>query len=1348
LGNLRKVTQGEQTRWFAYDSLSRLIRAKNPEQENNGSLPPHTDPVTGGSGWAIAYSYDANGNLFSKTDARNITTYYAYDALNRNTTVDYSDTTDLNPDITHVYDNNNPDAYGKGRLWLSYARGDFANGTDTDLTAIDGYDALGRPLSVRQHFKVNGVWKPGVSVGYTASVTYDLAGNVKTMTYPSGRTVNYGYDGAGRLGSFTGRLGDGQLRTYSTITQYHPAGMIERETFGTQTPLYQKKRYNNRLQLGDLLLSASTEELSYDRGALLFFHGPNAVASNDPLANDPTNNGNLVKQAHYVPITGGGEVVPQADNYTYDALNRISGVVEPNVFTQTYGYDQFGNRRITSATGVVNNYNPTYDTGSNRIVGPSYDKAGNITSDILTGGTMIYDAENRLLRASAGGGGIYTYDANGKRTRRTAGGQETWYVYGVGGELLAEYAANGETSAPQKEYGYRDGQILIIAESVSGGGTSFVKPALKPSTALIGKSGPEADGNVDGPFVAEEPIADLKINEDSGSTPADFSSDNDIGTLVRGGPRTTAEEYGNAPSANGVGGELLAEHPAGAAPSAPQKEYGYRGGPSIATVQSGGVVSVNPTANQSPDPGQGGVGVSVPINTGHDPTTSSASRNRRGFSSQTKTCLWSSFSGVSGTKTRVTLKFDWNLTASVNVSVFEGSFASAIADYEFRIEYSLDNGSTWIRRVGVNDSISMDSPGSDGRSITPFGSESIDLPNPGAIDITQIRVRDYISASANLMNDDDGSATGFAKASVSFIRLEVDTVPDITGVSSSAVTHNSANISWTTNEPADSQVEYGTDQTYGQWTALNPTLVTAHSQALSGLNSDTLYHYRVKSKDATGNLAMSVDFTFRTQDITAPTVTSFFPAAGATNVNANANVTVTFSEAMDAATVNGSTVELRDSSNALAPATISYNAASFTATLDPTASLAAGVTYTARVRGGGTDPRVKDVAGNSLAADVTWTFTISQSASAAIKWLVTDHLGSTRMVIDETGSLAGIKRQDFLPFGEVLSAGVGIRSENNGYSGDSVRQKFDGYERDDETRLDYAQTRYFSSAQGRFTSPDSFFGRKTNPQTLNLYAYVLNNPLKWIDPTGHRAQKKQDPVDDCRCTIDYIDSEHPGEIERKKPGLISRIWGGVKKIGSAIGGGAKEAGSEIARIPHLFVKQVQNYYEDPAIFTQDLNFTLGATGYGSAFGAAGAIGAETGEVTESVTVVEDVLAESDVILYHGTDLASAESILAGEGLSASRAAALKLEVNSPPGFFLATHAEDAAYFATRRGTGAILEFRFSPSAVEALGGLPTSPLGALGKFGRFLGGETVIPAKSFEIFNAIRVSGGITVRPH
>lgn len=255
--------------------------------------------------------------------------------------------------------------------------------------------------------------------------------------------------------------------------------------------------------------------------------------------------------------------------------------------------------------------------------------------------------------------------------------------------------------------------------------------------------------------------------------------------------------------------------------------------------------------------------------------------------------------------------------------------------------------------------------------------------------------------------------------------------------------------------------------------------------------------------------------TFSPTDTTQPTVTSFSPASAAINVNPNANVTVIFSEAMNEATVNTSTIELRDPSNATVPAVLSYNPATFTATLNPIELLTANTTYTVKVRGGSADPRVKDLAGNALAADVTWTFT---AGSGGIKWLVTDHLGSTRMVVDESGSLAGITRHDYLPFGEEV-AGVGIRNASNGYRGDSARQKFTGKERDDETSLDYFGARYYSSGQGRFVSVDQGEPELLDPQTWNRYQYTRNNPLYYIDPDGNNDKPaKNKYINDALAT--------------------------------------------------------------------------------------------------------------------------------------------------------------------------------------------------------------------------------------
>jgi hypothetical protein len=113
------------------------------------------------------------------------------------------------------------------------------------------------------------------------------------------------------------------------------------------------------------------------------------------------------------------------------------------------------------------------------------------------------------------------------------------------------------------------------------------------------------------------------------------------------------------------------------------------------------------------------------------------------------------------------------------------------------------------------------------------------------------------------------------------------------------------------------------------------------------------------------------------QDTTRPTITATSPAGGTTSVATNASVTATFSERIDPATVSSATFELRDSANTLVPATISYDDASRRATLDPAANLKAATTYTARIRGGVADPRVKDLAGNALLSDLSWTFTTS-----------------------------------------------------------------------------------------------------------------------------------------------------------------------------------------------------------------------------------------------------------------------------------------------------------------------------------------------------------------------------------
>ena len=107
-------------------------------------------------------------------------------------------------------------------------------------------------------------------------------------------------------------------------------------------------------------------------------------------------------------------------------------------------------------------------------------------------------------------------------------------------------------------------------------------------------------------------------------------------------------------------------------------------------------------------------------------------------------------------------------------------------------------------------------------------------------------------------------------------------------------------------------------------------------------------------------------------------------------------------------------------------------------------------------------------------------------------------------MFDKTGALSTTKRHDYLPFGEELSTGQGVRTTTLGYgAADGVRQKFTSQERDNETGLDYMHARYFASMQGRFTSADTVASSIGNPQSLNRYAYVGNNPMNFSGPNGH-----------------------------------------------------------------------------------------------------------------------------------------------------------------------------------------------------------------------------------------------------
>ncbi|MBX4190093.1 DUF4038 domain-containing protein [Candidatus Parcubacteria bacterium] len=90
------------------------------------------------------------------------------------------------------------------------------------------------------------------------------------------------------------------------------------------------------------------------------------------------------------------------------------------------------------------------------------------------------------------------------------------------------------------------------------------------------------------------------------------------------------------------------------------------------------------------------------------------------------------------------------------------------------------------------------------------------------------------------------------------------TPPVISGISVASITSGAATIIWNTDEPSDTQVDYGPTTAYGYTTPLNQDRATTHSQELRKLVYGTTYHFRVKSRDAAGNIAISSDSTFNT----------------------------------------------------------------------------------------------------------------------------------------------------------------------------------------------------------------------------------------------------------------------------------------------------------------------------------------------------------------------------------------------------------------------------------------------------------------------------------------------------
>lgn len=433
LGNLTQVNQGGQQRQFVYDSLSRLREALNPEQVN-----------TSGVKVATAYQYDDASNMKMRTNPNGATVTLTYDGMNRVATRTLS----TGGVWVYGYDTG---TNGKGRLASVVLQG------GTDGYYYDGYDAAGRVTASRQ------ITSAPAAQSYTMSYGYDLAGDMTKEVYPSGKEVRTNYDNAGRVSGVSRYVGGAFDKTYVSQMSYTAHGAMSAMQLGNGK--WEHTNFNSRLQptqigLGTSSLDSSTLRLDYTYGVLV----------NNVL--DPAkNNGNVQGQT----ITIGATQISQS--YTYDQANRLLSATEAGSWSQSYSFDQFGNRWVTSSTGyalspLTPQSQSAFNATTNRLVGSLYDTSGNLTQDAF-GRVFGYDAENRQTSLN-GTTATYSYDGDGRRVKKTDSTSTTVFVYNVSGQLIAEYHSDP------------------VPPAAGGGGTSYLTSDYLGSTRVVTKS----DGTV------------------------------------------------------------------------------------------------------------------------------------------------------------------------------------------------------------------------------------------------------------------------------------------------------------------------------------------------------------------------------------------------------------------------------------------------------------------------------------------------------------------------------------------------------------------------------------------------------------------------------------------------------------------------------------------------------------------------------------------------------------------------------------------------------------------------------------------------------------------------------------
>jgi RHS repeat-associated protein len=442
-------------RTFTYNSLSRLLTASNPE-----------------SG-AITYAYDADGNVSTKKDARNITTTYGYDALNRPISNSYSNG---DPSISITYDQANC-------LGLAACSNIGHRTSITDAAGFESWSYQVDPGNLRSIHKEQ---RSTSGITKSATYTFNLAAGLTSVVYPSGRTVNYTYDNAGRPSTAAdsangityaaGACGSGSGVCYA------PQGALASAKIGVSslfTGLALTNTYNTRLQPLEFKASSTSGN------AMDITYNFNLGTGNTGRVYGITNNLDSTR----------------SQTFAYDALNRLTSALSTSTHAtsashcwgEVFGLDAWGNLQSIAATAdsayvgcsQEGGFTKTAD-GNNHLSGLSYDSSGNTLTDGAN--TYVWDGESQLKSAA---GVNYLYDGDGRRVSKSNG---KLYWYGSGGDILAETDACGNTTA---EYIFFGGKRIAMipwsgascSSTVAGNPIYYVEDLLGTSRVITTNTG-------------------------------------------------------------------------------------------------------------------------------------------------------------------------------------------------------------------------------------------------------------------------------------------------------------------------------------------------------------------------------------------------------------------------------------------------------------------------------------------------------------------------------------------------------------------------------------------------------------------------------------------------------------------------------------------------------------------------------------------------------------------------------------------------------------------------------------------------------------------------------------------